>query len=491
MNITAETEQGTVVGTRGPLAVVFHGVPYAAPPVGRARFEAPAPPPHWSGERDARLPGPNAPQPRRDRFGQLDLSPFFADGWHHGDDYLTLSISAPPEAHRAPVVVWVHGGAFLAGSTRAPAYDGESFARDGVVFVGVNLRVGAAGFLRLPDAPDNRGVLDVAAALGWVQRNIAAFGGDPGAVTLMGQSAGAIIVMDLLGRPDIHTLISRAIVQSGTGLGGLTGEQADVVTGALAAAIGVAPSAAGLADVSDEELVAAFPRLMDVDITRPGARAPMDGIVRYGVVSDRQPLVSLPDGAGVGIPLLIGSNLDEAALYVPQSDRSDASAERALHAAAARLNADPDTIVEAYWRPDRTPDEAHIALLSDGMFGLGTRLFAEAHSRAGLASTYVYEFEWRSDALQNRLGASHLMELPFVFDNARMPSLHGPDRLLGDTPPPRDLAERMHDSWIRFVTEGDPGWPAFTGPDGPVQRIGRSWTVQHAHRSAEFAAWGR
>lgn len=491
MNITVETEQGRVLGSGGSSAVVFHGVPYAAAPVGRARFKAPSPPPPWSGDRDARRHGPNAPQPRRDQFGQLELSPFFADGWHRGDDYLTVSISAPPHADRAPVVVWVHGGAFVAGSTRAPAYDGAAFARDGVVFVAVNLRLGAAGFLRLPDAPDNRGVLDVVAALGWVQRNIAAFGGDPGAVTLMGQSAGAIIVMDLLGRPDIHTLIARAIVQSGTGLGGLTREQADVVTGTLAAAVGVAPTARGFADVPDEDLVAAFPRLMDVDITRADARAPMDGIVRYGVVNDRQPLAALPEGGGVRIPLLIGSNLDEAALYVSAADRSGASADRALHAAAARLHANPDLIVEAYTRPDRSPDATHIALLSDGMFGLGTRLFAQTHSRAELAPTYVYEFDWRSDALQGRLGAAHLMELPFVFDNAGIPSLHGSNRLLGDTPPPRELAARMHRSWVGFITDADPGWPEFTGPDGAIQRIGRSWTVERAHRSAELAAWGR
>jgi para-nitrobenzyl esterase len=470
---------------------VFRNVPYAAAPVGRARFDVPSPPPIRSSERDAHDHGATAPQPRRDQFGQLDLSPFFADGWHRGDDYLTLSISAPADAKGAPVVVWVHGGAFIAGSTRAPAYDGETFARDGIVFVGVNLRLGAAGFLALPDAPNNRGVLDVVAALEWVQRNIAAFGGDPDAVTLMGQSAGAIIVMDLLGRPDIDQLIARSIVQSGTGLGSLTTAQAEAVTAALASEVGVAPTAAGFSDVADEDLVAALPRLMDVDLRQASARPPMDGIVRYGVVSDRQPLAALPEGAGIRIPLLIGSNLDEAALYIPSADRTGDASEAALHASAARLHDDPDTIVKAYQRGDRTPDQAHVALLSDGMFGLGTRLFAEAHSRASQAPTYVYQFEWRSDALQGRLGAAHLSELPFVFDNLALPNLHGSNALLGTNAPPPDLAARMHRSWVRFITEGDPGWPALTGQDGLVQRIGETWAAEPGLRNPELAAWAQ
>ena len=489
MTITAETEQGPVVGRREPFVSVFRNVPYAAAPVGRARFDAPSPAPTRAGGRDARDHGATAPQPRRDKFGQLDLSPFFADGWHRGDDYLTLSISAPVDARRAPVVVWVHGGAFIAGSARAPAYDGQTFARDGIVFVGVNLRLGAAGFLALPDAPDNRGALDVVAALQWVQRNIAAFGGDPAAVTLMGQSAGAIIVMDLLGRPDIDQLVARAIVQSGTGLGTFTPAQAAAVTAALARDVGVAPNAAGFSDVADEDLVAALPRLIDVDLRHASARPPMDGIVRFGIVSDRQPVAALSEGGGVRIPLLIGSNLDEAALYIPSSDRADDSAEAALHASAARLHHDPDKILRAYQRSRRTPDQTHVALLSDGMFGLGTRLFADAHSRASQAPTFLYQFEWRSDALRGRLGAAHLMELPFVFDNVKLPNLHGPNAVLGTSPPPPDLAARMHRSWVQFITEGDPGWPAYTAHDGRVQRIGETWAAEPGLRNPELDAW--
>lgn len=169
----AITTHGPVRGRRHDHGSVFLDIPYAAPPVGRERFTAPSPHPGWTEVRDAARPGPTAPQPARDAFGTLDMSPYFGPGWQPGEDYLTVNIWAPwPDGPgRRPVMVFVHGGGFVAGSNRAPLHDGTAFARDGVVLVTVNYRLGIPGFLHLPDAPDNRGMLDVLAALRWIRDN--------------------------------------------------------------------------------------------------------------------------------------------------------------------------------------------------------------------------------------------------------------------------------------------------------------------------------
>ncbi|WP_031101177.1 carboxylesterase family protein, partial [Streptomyces sp. NRRL S-15] len=196
------TAQGAVRGLRQGDTAAFLNIPYAAPPRGAGRFEPPQPHEPWDGVRDATVPGPNAPQSER-RLGSVDMSPYFGTGWSRGEDYLTANVWTPAAANGdLPVMVFVHGGGFVAGSTRSALYDGSAFARDGVVLVTLNYRLGIAGFLDIPGAPANRGLLDVVAALRWVRENIAAFGGDPHNVTLFGQSAGATIVGGVLAAPE-------------------------------------------------------------------------------------------------------------------------------------------------------------------------------------------------------------------------------------------------------------------------------------------------
>jgi len=307
------TTSGRVLGHRREHADVFLNVPYAAAPVGPRRFAAPSPHPPWQGVRDAATPGPNAPQPPRSRFGRLDLSPFFGGGWAQGEDYLTLNVWAPVGANvPVPVIVFVHGGAFLAGSTRGPLYDGDAFARDGVVLVTINYRLGVPGFLRLADAPDNRGRLDVLAALSWVQQNASQFGGDPGNVTLAGQSAGAILVTSIVGAPDARGLLRRAIVQSGSGSAAFNPLQAGRVTAAVGRELGVDPTAAGLAEVTDQQLVEVLPRLVGLDLATDECTDPLGGITPFSLVLDQQPLERLAKDGAPGVDLLIGSNRDEA-----------------------------------------------------------------------------------------------------------------------------------------------------------------------------------
>ena len=197
-SIIADTTAGAVQGVRTGGVVAFLGVPYAAAPVGERRFRAPEPVAPWAGVRDAVTHGPTAPMPGYPPpFDALLPNPVVA-----GDEYLNLSVWTPdPGAQGLPVLVWIHGGAFVNGSSAVPLYDGTAFARDGVVTVAVNYRLGAEGFALLPDAPPNLGLLDQVAALEWVRDNIAAFGGDPDAVTVAGESAGAMSVGALLAMP--------------------------------------------------------------------------------------------------------------------------------------------------------------------------------------------------------------------------------------------------------------------------------------------------
>jgi len=485
-----DTSSGPVRGRRTADGMVFLGVPYAAAPAGPDRFTAPHAHQPWTGVRDATAPGPTAPQPTRDTFGTLDMSPFFGPGWQHGHDYLTVNIWAPPRRqHPAPVLVHVHGGAFISGSVNAALYDGAAFARDGVMLVTVNYRLGIPGFLHLPDAPDNRGLLDVLAALHWVRDNAERFGGDPASITLAGQSAGATLVGGILASPGSDRLIRRAIMQSGNGNGAFTGEQAALVTAAVGARLGSAPSAAGLADLPDQRLVDLVADLGQLDLRTATHHDPLGGLTPFSLVLDRQPAATLPDESR--IDLLIGHNRDEGNLYLAPLGQMTGTTDDDVRATAARFHPRPAELVDAYRRsrPTATPGELRAAILGAGLFKDGTRAMAEAHTATAGAATFRYEFTWRSHAADGHLGSSHVMELPFVFDIADRPFLHGPNALLGSTRPPSGLASRMHAAWVRFVTTGNPGWRATSAADPCVQLIGDDWKLTSPPFPAEAAAW--
>ncbi|MFD5384601.1 carboxylesterase/lipase family protein [Streptomyces sp. NPDC127074] len=473
------TSQGAVRGRREEHATVFRHIPYAAPPRGAARFAPPVPHPPWDGVRDATAAGPTAPQPGRDAFGDLDMSPYFGQGWVPGEDYLAVNVWTPDTTRDdLPVMVFVHGGGFVAGSTRSALYDGTGFARDGVVLVTLNYRLGVPGFLHLPDAPDNRGLLDVIAALRWVEESIAAFGGDRSRVTLFGQSAGATIVGAVVADPRAEGLFQRAIIQSGNGLGAFTPAQADRVTQALARILGTAPTAEALASVPDERLVEAMPQLAGIDLNIDGHFDPLIGLSPFSLVLDQQPAEAVATGRGAGVDLLLGTNAEEGNLYLVPLGHLASSTEEDVHAVAARSHPAPQKLVEVYRRerPGASAGELRSAIMADALFGAGTRRLATAHAQHPSSRTHVYEFAWRSRALDGRLGATHVMELPFVFDRTDLPRLHGPEAILGPAEPPAGLASRVHATWIRFARTGDPGWPPYESVRRTTMRIAEAWT---------------
>ncbi len=492
---TVTTAQGTVRGALRDGFAVFHGIPYAAPPSRAGRFAAPAPPEAWTGVRDATAPGPTAPQAER-KLGGVDMSPYFGPGWLPGDDYLTVDVWAP-ETDRGgeplPVMVFVHGGAFVAGSPRAGLYDGAAFARDGVVLVTVQYRLGIAGFLDLPGAPRNRGLLDVFAALRWVRENIAAFGGDPDRVTLFGQSAGATLTGAVVAAPQAGGLIRRAIVQSGSGLGAFSPEQAARVREAAAAALGVAPDAEAFDALPDAALVEAAGRLGGVDLRTATAYDPLIGLSPFGLVADEQPADAVAAGRGAaGVDLLIGANSEEGNLYLVPSGAYEASTAADVRTAAEASHPDPDRLLDAYRAqyPEAAYGRLRSAVMGDALFGAGSWALAGAHAERSAGATYSYLFEWRSPALDGRLGATHTVELPFVFGLDPEP-LRGERALLGPDAPPAGLAERMHAAWVRFARTGDPGWAPYDTGRRATMVIGRDWELREDPRGGVRRAWRR
>ncbi|MFI5040328.1 MAG: carboxylesterase/lipase family protein [Acidimicrobiales bacterium] len=457
-----KTVSGAVRGVLEDGVAVFRGIPYAAAPFGTHRFRAPERHGSWEGVRDATTFGPTAPKPPYPApFDQLLPEVDVA-----GEDCLNLNVWTPdPGASGLPVLVWIHGGAFVNGSGSVAHYDGRAFARDGVVCVTINYRLGVDGFLVLDGAPPNRGLLDQVAALEWVQDNIAAFGGDPATVTIAGESAGAMSVTTLLSMPSTAGLFRRAVPQSGAGHHALSAATARLVTAELSARLGVQATVRALAEVPLDRLIEAQAALSGEALLEPDparwGEAAANGML-FEPVIDGEVLPALPidgvaAGHGRGVDLLAGTNRDEYRLFLVLTGVADLVDDDALTGAAAGLGMSA-AAVGSYRRarPDLPPGLVLSALMTDWVFLIPAVRLAEAH-QGGPGSTHLYEFAWPATVLDGQLGACHALEIGFVFDSLDVP---GGDALYGPGAP-RELATTMHRAWVDFVTTGDPGWAPY------------------------------
>jgi len=490
MQPEAQTTAGIVRGTERDGVATFKGIPYAAPPFGDLRFAAPAPPAAWGGVRDCVAYGPTALKPPY----PAPIDALLPEPSVPGEDVLNLNVWAPVGAAALPVLVWIHGGAFINGSGGVPQYDGAAFARDGVVTVTINYRLGVDGFLHFgDDGPANRGLLDQVAALEWVRDNIAAFGGDPARVTIAGESAGAMSVTSLLAMPRARGLFGRAVAQSGAGHFALTPGTASKVAAAVAERLGVPLTREAFAAIEPERLVEAQAAVSLQIQTTPDPALWGEitvNLMAFEPVVDGDVLPTLPvraveGGAAAGVDLLVGTNSDEFSLFLVPSGIVDLIDDNVLAMVLAGYGLPADALA-AYRsaQPTATPGELMIAVASDWFFRLPALRLAEARA-GGPGRTFVYEFAWPSPQFGGRLGACHAIEVPFVFDTLHAP---GSPAISGDAAP-QELATVMHRAWVDFVTTGDPGWPSYDLATRPVQVFGTLTSVVPDPRAEQRAVW--
>ncbi len=461
-NPVVKTRAGAVRGAIADGVNVFKGVPYAAPPFGVNRLLPPQPVAPWSGVRDALAFGPTPPKPAI----PPQITAILPEQTIPGDDCLNLNIWTADLGARQPVMVWIPGGMFEYGTAATAWYDGSRFARDGIVCVTINYRIGAEGFLYLGEGNANRGLLDQIAALEWVRENIAAFGGDPDNVTIFGESAGAMSVSVLLAMPRAEGLFRRAIAQSGAASHVMSVATAERVRGVLASKLGVEPAREAFVAVPVERVIAAQEELKTDLVTHPdperwGAEV-VTALLPWQPVVDGEtiptpPLDRIAAGTGAGIDLLIGTNTDEHRLFLASTGALDQITDEALAGAVAAYGLPVEETLAAYRaaHPNASPGDLLAAIQTDWYWRIPAIHLADAHAKNNPA-TWMYEFAWRSPQFAGLLGACHSLEITFVFDTLGCET----EALLGPNPP-QQLASALHAAWVAFATSGDPGWQRY------------------------------
>lgn len=449
------TTAGVVRGRRENTVAVFRGIPYAQPPVGARRFAAPVPTEPWDGVRDALEFGPSVPQ---------------AGSASDDGNCLALNVWTPdPGAAALPVLVFIHGGRYLEGTSSNPHQDGAILAASGVVMVSMNYRVGVEGFANIAGAPNNRGMLDQIAALRWVRENIAAFGGDPGNVTVSGQSAGAGCIAALLTMPLAAGLFRRAIVQSCPGTY-FSPKLSAAISSAIAAELGARATVDELARFSAAELINATGAVMKkmpdfVESWGPTALTPTPfSPVVDGDVLPHAPWPALANGAASDIDLLVGHTRDEFRLFNPMlgSEVTDAQ----LTATLERFAPVSDTGYRALF-PEATPGQLYELVNCDWLFRMPGLHLADAQHTGG-GRVWNYELCWSFNRDQ---GASHSLDLLLVFGTLDLDEVRNhPSAFPNAAAEAVHVAHHMRSDWLNFATTGTPGWASYD-PDTRSTRV--------------------
>ncbi len=481
------TASGSVRGVAESGLDVFRGIPYAAPPVDERRFRPPAPVAPWTDVRDATAFGPACPQDPDEHE--------MAEGTPTSEDCLTLNVWSRSDGAQAPVVVFIHGGGFTAGSTLDPWYDGAAFAQRGIVFVSLQYRVGPLGWLDLSKlgpqyaTSGNDGLQDQMAALRWVRTNAAAFGGDPKNVTIVGESAGAISISALLGSPAADGLYDRAILESGTPGTVATRDWSQRVFERFVEFSGVSEPEDILSLPTDRVLDAAR-QIYDTELSDTAFHPLVDG-----VILPQLPMRRIAAADGPKVPVIIGTNLDEARYwlyYIPELDRLPLRYYRPWLESLVGERA--DDVIAAYRaeRPELDEAQTGLALSGDVGFRMPAIRMAEALSARGVP-VWMYLATIDSPDLDGRMGSAHAIELPFVFDNLtadRAPELVGTD------PANEALADTTQRLWVSFATDGVPSasgapkWPTYDAADRTTLLLDRTLAIEDDPYPASRNAWG-
>jgi para-nitrobenzyl esterase len=502
-NTVVETTYGPVRGVDNGRVRVWKGIRYAAPPVGDLRWRAPQPPDPWTSVADASRFGPVCPQPTLPMV-PLDL------GAPQDEDCLSLNIWASTEpGDTKPVMVWVHGGAYVLGSAGQPLYDGTVLASSGDnVIVTLNYRLNAFGFLdpstystarRRYDT--NVGLRDVIHALQWVRDNIAAFGGDPDRVTLFGESAGGGIVTTLLTSPSAAGLFTGAIAQSSPATSVYDADRAGRIAALLLDNLGIDQSDIDrLSDVPASALAAASQRVFDtVPAQNPGT-LPFVPIVDGDVVPD-YPVKLAREGRSHPVPLIIGTNKNEAALFRWMKSPLMPITPPAIKAMFAEIASEQPELVlpteeqigSAY--PGLRVKARGMGIARDVGFRMPSVWLAEGHS--AVAPVYLYRFDFATPMLKlMRISATHAMELPYVWGNLVM-GPKDPTFKLGGLKAGQAVSERIRARWLNFADQGkpiglpdEPAWIPYQEADRASLVIGRVDSVVNDIDRDIRAMWG-
>jgi carboxylesterase type B len=459
--VNVSTESGIISGLEIDGLYLFRNIPYAAPPFGPNRFLPPQPVEKWDGVRDGTRSGPAVPQPPAAEV----LKELYVVK-ETGEDSLTLEVWTPdPGASALPVVVHIHGGGYVNGAGSLPGYSGRNFARDGVVHVGINYRLGIEGFLYLGEGHENLGLRDQTAALEWVQRNITAFGGDPSRVTIFGQSGGGVSVMLQLALPASRGLFAQAIAQSGCSMASVDADTAMQVTRQVARRLHVAPTAEGLATVSAERTTAESYKALvrfALGIVRGDRRSlllsPFRAVHGTGTLP-MNPVLSA--GFAPGVPLLAGTARNEAAPLVNGIASVAPALAPLIRRGFKRALRMDRSIVDAYRNGPR-----HIrglaALVEAGWSDWGFRIPTIRLLEARSEPSWLYEFRWQAPGQAPASGSWHAIDLPFVRDDLEAIIAQGePGWPLFGQQPPKELAKDMHGAFVEFAKTGNPGWAQY------------------------------
>jgi para-nitrobenzyl esterase len=461
---TAQTESGAISGVPGEGLVVYKGVPFAAPPLGDLRWRPPAPVAPWAGTRHADSFAPACMQAGVSMPGEAPPA--------ISEDCLYLNIWAPGKKVRRPLpaIIWIYGGGFRNGSAAMPLYWGDRLAHKGVIVVTVAYRLGPLGFLALPEltrespqhSSGNYGLMDQIAALEWIQRNIAAFGGDPKCVTIAGQSSGSMSVSVLLAAPRAKGLFQRAIGESG----------------GLFEPLQLAPSyLLANAERDGEKYVASLGVTTLQELRRLPATNLLGGGTAGGVthpviepyVLPQSPYEAFVLGQQNDVPLIVGSNAEEARALTNVSDTKAATFDADIERSFGPL---PPAITAAYpHATDQAARQARLDLERDLRFGWDMWAWARLQASTGHNRVYYYSFRQQPPfpvgSVYQGWGASHFAELWYVFDHLQQAAWHW-------SPADVKLAARMSGYWTNFAKSGDPNgpglplWPAFNNTNHNV-----------------------
>lgn len=490
----AQTTGGSVAGYIDNGIFTYKGIPYAK----AERFMPPVPADKWEGVRSCRAYGPTCPQGKR--MGWYSDEQAFSFNWNDGfpdEDCLRVNIWTPGinDGKKRPVMVWLHGGGYSAGSGQElPSYDGRNLAEKGdVVVVTLNHRLNVLGFLDLSAYGEkyahsgNSGLLDLVAALEWVQENIANFGGDASNVTIFGQSGGGGKVSTLLATPAAKGKFHKAIVQSGAMLRTMDSRWSRRIGAAVVEELGITPCRIDeISKVPFEDLLAAGEKA----IAKVREEADKAGFASFifgwaptvdGSVLPRQPFSPDAPEQSKDVPMMIGTTIHEFSLstYVPQLRTIDKSA--AIEYLKTKYGEKTEEFLRLFENtyPDYQPKDL---IDTDFTFRPSAIEQAMIKARQGGAPVYTYMFTWESPVLDGILRSTHCMEIPFVFNNA---DIHA--SMTGGGKDALELAEKMSQAWINFARTGDPNtedlpqWPAYNCSEGAAMIFNDDCEVRYNH----------